>query len=173
MCEPNYRNYLTWEGFLKEYTQKNLTKEEERKEEDEFTQKFGAVYNYGKIKLLLVILNKITLFVGLCMLVLFFTRFIYLTRLFLHTCILFFFLDIFIDETIICIPFCDFINSINNSSDSESGSSYLNLNVSLSIELSDKKDEKEVKEKKVKEKDYEVINNDEFEDGDFDDEYDD
>jgi hypothetical protein len=175
MSKMNSKIYLTWDGFLQQYKEDKQTIEEQKNQETEFTEKYCCVYNYGKIQLLLVVLNKLTLFFGLFGLVLFLRRFIYLSRLFLHTFILFLFFDIFIDETTICIPLCDYINNMMLDEDA---SSYLKLNVSLSIELTDKKEEMkdELKEQikgELKENDYEVIDNNKFDEFDNNDDNDD
>jgi hypothetical protein len=144
MYKLDFRKYLTWEGFLKEYNENKITEEEKEKKEFEFVQKFDSFYKYGKIQLLLVILNKFLLFFGIISSVLFLTKFFYVSKIFLSTITIFLFFDIFIDEKTICIPICDFFNNIII--DDENNSCF-KFNFSLSIELSDEKKEKREEEK--------------------------
>jgi hypothetical protein len=82
----------------------------------------------------MVAMNKCFLFFSLTILLIIVSQsmFIHLSKQWIRCLVLFLFFDIFIDETVICIPLCKLLDTIVSED-----SSYFKMNMSLCIEMTD------------------------------------
>ena len=116
-----FEKYLTWQGFLDNYN----------KDENVNNELYYEFYDYGKMKLFGVLINKVVLFFALLTVLLFISQILFLSRSYVGSLVLFLLFDILIDETFICTPLCELLDKCVGEIPS------LKLNVSFSIELND------------------------------------
>jgi len=116
-----FQKYLTWQGFLDNYN----------KDENVNNQLYYELYDYGKLKLFGVLLNKLVLFFVLLTVLLFISQILFLSRSYVGSLVLFLLFDILIDETFICTPLCELLDKCVGEIPS------LKFNVSFSIQLND------------------------------------
>jgi len=125
----NFENYLTWQGVLDICNEKI-----DETETEEY------IYPQGKCLILMVLFNKCLLFFTLTIFGILVLHSMYVSKQWLRSLVLLLLFDIFIDETIICTPLCRFLDAM------KTDMSYLKMNMSLCIEITDKPTQLDIKQ---------------------------
>jgi gamma-glutamylcysteine synthetase len=87
----------------------------------------------------MVLLNKFILFIGLTILGILILQSMYMSKQWIRSLVLFLLFDIFIDETTVCTHLCQFLDIMMKDV------SYFKMNMSLSIEITDKPEQTDTK----------------------------